>query len=132
MIRSIPSNPPRYYPKAIIKDDLVFVSGLGALDPAKNYAVIDGDIVAQAEFTLKRIREILEEAGSSLQNSLRVTIYLKNVKDRDRLRPVLEKHFQDPSPAMTLVGSDLVNVGMLLEVEVTAYIPRKPSEGQSR
>ena len=67
------------YSQAIIHENLLFVSGQIAFDPKKN-GVISGTIEEETELTMNNIKSILNEAGSSLDNVLKVTVFLTDMK----------------------------------------------------
>ncbi|NNG08181.1 MAG: hypothetical protein HKM90_10680, partial [Desulfobacteraceae bacterium] len=68
------------YSQAIIYNDLIYVSGQGAVDPETNQIKL-GTVEEEAEMALQNIRIILEEAGSSLEKVLKVTVYLLDIQD---------------------------------------------------
>ena len=67
------------YSQAVIHGGLIYLSGQGAFDPRSNQ-LRPGDIGQEAETTLENIRIILEQAGSSLERVLKVTVYLRDMK----------------------------------------------------
>ena len=63
------------YSQAIIHNGIIYVSGMGAVDPRTNEIKL-GTVEEEAELALENLRIVLEEAGSSLDNALTVTVYL--------------------------------------------------------
>jgi len=86
--------------------------------------VAPGDVVGQAEHVLMIMGRILEQAGGSFANVLRVTVYLLDVNDRTRINPVRQKYFGAAKPASTLIQvSALAVPGLLIEIEAVAGLP---------
>jgi enamine deaminase RidA (YjgF/YER057c/UK114 family) len=116
-------DPISHYTDAVRFGDLLFISGIAPLD-GQNLLVAPGDVVAQAEFVFAKMGRILEHAGGSYANVLRVTVYLINVDDRTRINPTRQRVFGATRPASTLIEvSALAVPGMLVEVEAVAGIP---------
>ncbi|HEX3097555.1 MAG TPA: RidA family protein [Usitatibacter sp.] len=106
------------YSRAVVDGDWIFVSGTTGFDYAK--MTIAEDVVAQAEQCLKNIDAALREAGSSLQDAVRVTYMLPNAADFEPCWPVLRKYFGDVRPAATMISAGLADPRMKIEIEVTA------------
>ena len=68
------------YSQAVIHNDLVFLSGAGAVDPESNELRL-GTVEEETRIAFENIRIVLEEAGSSLDMILRVTVYLLSMED---------------------------------------------------
>jgi 2-iminobutanoate/2-iminopropanoate deaminase len=112
--------PISHYTDAVRFGNLLFISGMVALD-GENNVVAPGDVVGQAEYIFGSIGKLLEQAGGSFANVLRVTVYLLDVADRTRINPVRQKFFGATRPASTLIGvRGLALPGLLMEVEAIA------------
>jgi len=115
--------PISHYTDAVRFGNLLFISGIVALD-ADNNVVAPGDVVGQAEHIFTTIGRLLEQAGGGFANILRVTVYLLDVADRTRINPVRKKFFGDTLPASTLIGvRELALPGLLIEIEAIAGLP---------
>ena len=68
------------YSQAIKSGNLLFLSGQISINPETN-EFIDGDIKKETEQVLKNIEAILEAGGSSLEDVVKATIYLQDIKD---------------------------------------------------
>ena len=75
---------------------LIYLSARGAVDPKSNRLVL-GTIEEETEMALENMRIVLEEAGSSLQNMLKVTVYLLDMEEYDRFKRGLPALFQNRS-----------------------------------
>ncbi len=106
------------YSQAIAAGGLVFTAGQGPADPATGK--VTGDIEAQAHQVLRNISAILEAAGSSVDDVVKVTVHLADLSDFDRFNHVYAEYFKEPRPARTTVGSQLL--GILVEIDVIAVL----------
>ena len=112
------------YSRAVVAGDWVFVSGTTGFD--YRHMTIADEVVAQAEQCLKNIQAALQEAGSSLQDVVRVTYVLPNGADFEPCWPVLRQYFGDVRPAAMMISAGLADPRMKIEIEVTA-LKRSPS-----
>jgi enamine deaminase RidA (YjgF/YER057c/UK114 family) len=106
------------YSRAVVAGDWVFVSGTTGFDYAT--MTISDDVVVQAEQCLKNIASALEQAGSSLQDVVRVTYVLPQTADFEPCWPVLRKYFDEVRPAAMMISAGLADPRMKIEIEVTA------------
>jgi len=106
------------YSRAVVAGDWVFVSGTTGFDYSK-MAIAD-DVVEQTEQCLKNIQDALRQAGSSLDDVVRVTYVLPNGADFERCWPTLRKHFGEVRPAAMMISAGLADPRMKIEIEVTA------------
>jgi enamine deaminase RidA (YjgF/YER057c/UK114 family) len=106
------------YSRAVVAGDWVFVSGTTGFDYAT--MTISDDVVVQAEQCLKNIASALEQAGSSLQDVVRVTYVLPNGADFEPCWPVLRQYFGEVRPAAMMISAGLADPRMKIEIEVTA------------
>lgn len=110
------------YARAVVADGWVFVSGTTGFDTeTKQYPA---DVVAQCENCFKNIERALKEAGASLGDMVRVVIYMAREEDFERIAPVIRKHCYAARPANTAIFARMVSPQMLVEIEVTAKLPR--------
>ncbi|SLN72202.1 RidA family protein [Oceanibacterium hippocampi] len=116
-------NPPiSHYTDAVRFGNLLFISGIAPLDADLN-VVGEDDVVAQARHVFEVIGKILERAGASYENVLKVTVYLTDVDDRTKINPIRKEFFGKTLPASTLIGvKELAIPGMKVEVEAVVGI----------
>ena len=107
------------YSQAVIHNGLIYLSGQGPIDPQTNEVTL-GTVEKEAELTLENIRIILEEAGSSLNNVLRVTVYLLDMKEYGRFNEVYRRYFQTDLPARTCVQAAKLPFGIRVEIDAIA------------
>ena len=118
-----PGETPAHYSRAARVGNLVFVAGLCSRDPRQNYKTVGTTLAEQMEVIFGRIREVLAEAGTSLENAVDVTVYLQDIRHWDELRRLLPSYFATPAPPTTIVEAKLVRTNELCEIKVTAVIP---------
>jgi enamine deaminase RidA (YjgF/YER057c/UK114 family) len=106
------------YSRAVVAGNWVFVSGTTGFDYAT--MTISDDVVVQAEQCLKNIALALQQAGSSLQDVVRVTYVLPQTADFEPCWPVLRKYFGEVRPAAMMISAELADPRMKIEIEVTA------------
>ena len=106
------------YSQAVISGDFVFVSGQIAVDP-KSSKVIDGGIEAQTAQVLDNIKNILESVDLSLNDVMKISVFLNNISDYQAFNRVYSKYFEKDPPARTTVQSNLM-AGVLLEIDAIA------------
>jgi reactive intermediate/imine deaminase len=121
------SEPVSHFTHVVRADRLVFVSGCVATDG--NGRVVGGnDVVAQTRQTLENIKRCLAAAGATFADVCKVTVFLRNIGDRERVNTVRKEYFGAHRPASTLVEiSRLVRDDYLIEIEATAVIAERRS-----
>lgn len=110
------------YSPALRVGDFIFVSGQGAIDP-KTGKLVGETIEEQTRRTIENIKALLETAGSSLDDCVKVTVHLSDINLFSRFNAVYAEYFADPKPTRTTVQSTLLP-GMLIEIDVIAYAPK--------
>jgi 2-iminobutanoate/2-iminopropanoate deaminase len=97
------------YSQAIVADGFVFVAGQAPVNPSTNELEL-GDVGSETRRTLENIRAILEAAGSSLRDVVRVGVFLADIKDFDAMNAVYREFFPQDQPARTTVGAQLPKI----------------------
>jgi 2-iminobutanoate/2-iminopropanoate deaminase len=106
------------YSQAIRAGEFVFCSGTAGIDPVTG-AVRDG-IEAQTEQALRNLAAILESAGSSMADLVKVTIFYADVDDFARLNEVYARHMPDPPPARSAPANVRLPHGLLVSIDAIA------------
>jgi len=106
------------YSRAVVDGDRIFVSGTTGFD-YRTMTIREG-VVAQAAQCLDNIEAALREAGSSLDDVVRVLYILPDGKDFEACWPVLRERFGAARPAATMIEAGLADARMLIEIQVTA------------
>ncbi len=112
-------HPRGVYSQAIVADGWVFVSGQIPVDPATDELEL-GDFKTQARLTLRNLRAVLEGAGSSLAQAVRVGVFLADLGDFGALNEVFEEFFPENPPARTTVAALLPKVK--IEIDCIAAV----------
>ena len=113
----IPRGP---YSQAIRAGQYVFVAGQGPFEP-KTSKMVEGGIEEQTRQTLENVKSILSAAGLSLEDVVKVSVFLKDAKDFPKMNEVYRTYFTAEQPARTTVEADMVVDGMLVEVDAIAH-----------
>jgi 2-iminobutanoate/2-iminopropanoate deaminase len=110
------------YSQANVFTNLVFTSGQVPLVPESG-EVVAGGIEEQTEQSLKNVKAILEEAGTSMEKVLKTTVFIKNMDDFAKMNGVYAKFFTEGSfPSRSAVEVARLPKDVLVEVEAIAYI----------
>jgi 2-iminobutanoate/2-iminopropanoate deaminase len=107
------------YSQAIKANGFVFLSGQIALHPATQQ-LIEGDVAAQTERVLQNLAGVLKAAGSSLQEVVKTTVFLKNMSDFAAMNEVYGRHFTQAPPARSTVEVARLPKDVLVEIDVIA------------
>lgn len=107
------------YSQGILANSFLFVSGQGAVDPNSG-RIVGTDIESQTRQTLNNVQSIVEASGLSMQDIVKVSIYLKHMSDFKRMNEIYKSFFPNSPPARTTVQAELPLPEMLIEIEVVA------------
>lgn len=109
------------YSQAIRANGFVFCSGQIALDPATNQ-LIQGDVTTQTDRVLKNLTAVLQQAGSSLEKTVKTTVFLKSMGDFDAMNETYGKYFSSHPPARSTVEAARLPKDVLVEIDVIALL----------
>ena len=119
------SEPVSHFTHVVRAGRLVFVSGCVATD-AQGRVVGGHDVVAQTRQVHENIKHCLAAAGATFADVCKVTVFLRNIGDREKVNTIRKEYFGAHRPASTLVEiSRLVRDDYLIEIEATAVIPER-------
>jgi 2-iminobutanoate/2-iminopropanoate deaminase len=104
---------------AVRAGGVVYLSGQVAQDPATG-RLIEGDVTRQMEQVLSNARAVLEAAGKSLADVVRVGVYLTDMGDFPAMNAVYARYFEDPYPARTTIGVASLPLGAAVELDLIA------------
>ena len=107
------------YSQAIKANGCVFISGQIAIDPATG-ELVEGDVGKQADRVLQNLRAILQAAGSSMEQVVRTTVFLKNMSDFAAMNQVYATFFTTQQPARSTVEVAQLPRNVLVEIDVIA------------
>ncbi|MBQ3805105.1 MAG: RidA family protein [Prevotella sp.] len=109
------------YSQAIQVGNLVYTSGQIPIDPATGN-LVEGGIKEQARQALKNIQAILQEAGLSMANVIKTTVFMADMNDFADMNAVYGEFFSEPYPARSAVAVKTLPKGALTEIEVIAEL----------
>jgi 2-iminobutanoate/2-iminopropanoate deaminase len=107
------------YSQAIRANGFIFVAGEKGIDPATN-AIVPGGVAAETRQTLENVKNILEEAGSSIDKSVATIVYLTDINAFSEMNAVYAEYFSTNPPGRTTVGVSALPAGAQVEITVTA------------
>jgi len=109
------------YSQAIQIGNLIYTSGQIPIDPATGNFV-EGGVKEQTRQSLTNIQAILEEAGLTMANVLKTTVFMADMADFADMNSVYAEFFTEPYPARSAVAVKTLPKGALVEIEVIAEI----------
>ena len=107
------------YSQAIEINGMVYTSGIIGVDPATG-TPMEG-IEAQAERAMTSLVNVVEAAGSKVENIVKTTVFIKEMNDFGKINEIYKKYFKEPFPARSCVEVARLPKDVLLEVEAIAW-----------
>lgn len=111
------------YSQAVRTGNLLFCSGQIPLNPA-DLSVVGQDVQTQITQVLENLKNLLEDAGTSLGNVVKTTMFLKDMNDFAKANEVYGKYFQAPYPARSTIQVARLPKDALVEIEAIAVVER--------
>jgi 2-iminobutanoate/2-iminopropanoate deaminase len=108
------------YSQAVRIEKFLFLSGQIPINPASGE--IKGDIQSQTTQVLENIKAVLIAAGSSMNNIVKTTVFLKDLNDFTAMNEIYQKYFIIDPPARSTVEVSRLPKGALIEIESIALI----------
>lgn len=102
----------------MVAGDTIYVSGQVAVEPVTGKAV-EGGFEAQAVQVFDNLKAIVEAAGATLSDVVRVNVYLSDLGDFAKMNEIYRRYFREDYPARTTVGAQLLGK-YLIEVDCIA------------
>jgi 2-iminobutanoate/2-iminopropanoate deaminase len=99
----------------------LYLSGQIGLDPATGQ-MVPGDVVAQAHRVLQNLQAVVEAAGGSLADVVKVTVYLDNMDNFARVNEVYATYFPDQPPARACVQAARLPRNAAVEMDAVARL----------
>ena len=109
------------YSQAIRAGNFLFLSGQIPLDP-KTGKLVKGDIGQQTQQVLENIKGVLESQKLGMENVVKVTIFLKDIENFNRVNEVYAAYFPPPAPARSTVEVARLPRNAEIEIEAIALI----------
>ena len=118
-----------YYP-VVALGDLIFISGQGPMDmPSGKF--VSATLEQETRLTLDNVRAIIEDVGSSMENVLKVTVYLDDMDNFAEFNRIYAEYFPSNPPARTCIQAGRLPAGIKVEIDVIACggLEKKESPG---
>ena len=109
------------YSQAIQVGNLIYTSGQIPINPATG-SFVEGGIKEQTRQSLLNVKAILEEAGLTMCNVVKTTVFMADMNDFADMNAVYAEFFTEPYPARSAVAVKTLPKGTLVEIEVVAGI----------
>ena len=107
------------YSQAVASGDHVFLSGQTPIDPATG-ALIEADVAGQAQRCFENLGAVLDAAGLTFDDVVKVNVYLTSMDDFAAMNEVYARLFTEPYPARTTVAVAGLPLGAQIEIELVA------------
>ncbi len=106
------------YSQAVVYNGMIFTSGQIALTPEGE--LVERDIKKQTHQVLTNLKNVLAEAGSTLEDVLKVTIFLEDMKDFGVVNVIYAEYFGEHKPARSTVAVKTLPKNVMVEMDVVA------------
>jgi len=110
------------YSQAIRTDSMIYTAGQLGLDPATG-ELVHGFVEEQTRQALTNLKNVLEEAGSTMGHVVKTTVFLKEMIDFSKMNAVYAEFFGENPPARSTIAVAGLPKGGLVEIEVIALVP---------
>lgn len=110
------------YSQAIKTKDLVFLSGQIPLDPL-SMMVVEGGIEQQTHQVFKNLIAVANASGSSINNAIKLTIYLINLENFSVVNKIMEEYFSSPYPARATIEVSALPKSVSIEIDAILGLP---------
>lgn len=108
------------YSQGVSFGSFIFIAGQTAIDPNTG-ELVSGGIEAETRQTLKNLNAVLVASGSSLEQVLKTTVFLKNINHFDTVNKIYSEYFTLCPPARTCLEVSAMPKGAMIEIEAIAY-----------
>jgi 2-iminobutanoate/2-iminopropanoate deaminase len=110
------------YSQGIRAGNLLFLSGQIALDPGTGTLIPEFDVASQTRRALRNIQGVLAEAGASLDNVVKTTVYLKDMNDFASMNAAYAEFFPSSPPARSTVEVSRLPRDAKVEIDCIAVV----------
>ena len=109
------------YSQAIRAGNTIYLSGQIPLDP-KSMQLVTGDTRAEIARVFDNLAAVAAAAGASLDNAVRLTVYLTDLKNFALVNEVMAEYFKEPYPARAAIGVAALPRGAAVEVDAVLVV----------
>lgn len=107
------------YSQAVEVNGMIYTSGMIPINPVDGTLVI-GSVEEQAEQALKNLKALVEESGSSMEQVIKTTVFIKDMNDFAKINEVYARYFTDNYPSRSCVEVARLPKDVLIEIEAIA------------
>ncbi len=107
------------YSQAIIAGNFIFTAGQIPIDPKTNQ-IVQGDIKEQTRQVLENLKAVLEEAGATFDDVVKVTVYMRDLNEFSAMNEVYSEYFKNSPPARTTVEVSRLPRDVKIEIDLIA------------
>lgn len=111
------------YSHAVVAGDFIFLSGQGALAPDGS-GIVHGTIEEETRLTFSNIQAVLDEAGATLKDVVKVLVFLDDMDNFSAFNKVYKEYFPQDPPARSCVEAARLPGDMQVEIEVVALLSK--------
>jgi 2-iminobutanoate/2-iminopropanoate deaminase len=110
------------YSQAIVANGVAYLSGQLGMDPATGQ-LVEGGFEAQVRQAFKNLEELTKASGSSLDQCLKLTLFLTDLAHFATVNQIMQERFSAPFPARSTIGVASLPRAALFEVEAIVLVP---------
>lgn len=112
------------YSQGVEADGAIYLSGQIPLDP-RTMTLIEGPVEDQVRRVFDNLRAVAEAAGSGLENTVKLTVYLTDLGHFDSVNRVMAEYFAEHYPARAVVGVAALPRGASVEIDAIVAVPER-------
>jgi 2-iminobutanoate/2-iminopropanoate deaminase len=109
------------YSQGIVAGNFLFISGQIPIDP-RTGKLVEGSFEDKVKRVLENLKAIVEAAGGTLDNIVKVTVYMKDIKKFQEFNKIYSEYFKGRPPARVVVEVSNLPLGADVEIEAIAYL----------
>jgi 2-iminobutanoate/2-iminopropanoate deaminase len=109
------------YSQAVKLGNMIYTSGMIPLVP-ETMQIVEGGVRQQTKQVLENLKMLLESAGSSLENVIKTTVFIKDMNEFPKINEIYAEYFKSNQPTRSCVEVARLPKDVLVEIEVIAYI----------
>jgi len=107
--------------QAVKSNEFLFVSGQTGRDP-ETREIISDSVAEQTRRIFKNVEPLLKSDGLTLNDIVRITVYIEDLDDKDEFNAAYEEILSEPYPARAVIGGNDLSPGAKVELEITAEL----------
>ncbi|KAJ9492765.1 hypothetical protein VN97_g440 [Penicillium thymicola] len=123
--------PPPILSQGMVVGNMIYCSGQLGVDPTTG-KMVEGTVQDRTRQILRNLNAVLEAGGSSLQDAIKVNIFLTNMADFSAVNEVYTTFFSDPKPVRTCIAVKSLPQGSDVEIECSGLVTKAGNGRSSR